>query len=229
MLNSMVGEWIWQRNKDQRHFFVEESFPMEWSYPNAVPHGLCYEIKRDPVPVLAPEQVASDMKYWREYIDHLKADPGFEDDIDAQRSFSKLRNTGGNIYKWRKMPEAAEQAYRQALELWPGNTETLNNFSDLLMQQNRVDELRDILAKASKADPNNGLLAMLLANCERRLALKGEVAALEGLRTANPKDPKLLQQLLGKYAEQGNREKADKLVAEASTLFPTNAEILRDA
>ena len=229
VLNSMVGEWIWQRNKDQRHFFVEESFPMEWSYPNAVPHGLCYEIKRDPVPVLTPEQVASDMNYWREYIDHLKADPGFEDDIDAQRSFSKLRNTGGNIYKWRKMTEAAEQAYRQALELWPGNTETLNNFSDLLMQQNRVDELRDILAKASKADPNNGLLAMLLANCERRIVLKGEVAALEGLRTANPKEPQFVQQLLGKYAEQGNREKADKLVAEASTLFPTNAEILRDA
>ena len=229
VLNSMVGEWIWQRNKDQRHFFVEESFPMEWSYPNAVPHGLCYEIKRDPVPVLTPEQVASDMKYWREYIDHLKADPGFEDDIDAQRSFSKLRNTGGNIYKWRKMPEAAEQAYRQALEMWPGNTETLNNFSDLLMQQNRVDELRDILSKASKADPNNGLLAMLLANCERRIALKGEVAALEGQRTANPKDPKLVQQLLGKYAEQGNRDKADRLVAEGVSLFPTNAEILRDA
>ncbi|MCX6936212.1 MAG: DUF2723 domain-containing protein, partial [Verrucomicrobia bacterium] len=49
VLNSLVGEWIWQRNKDQRRFFVEESFPMEWSYPNAVPHGLCYEIKKDPV------------------------------------------------------------------------------------------------------------------------------------------------------------------------------------
>jgi tetratricopeptide (TPR) repeat protein len=227
-LNSIVGEWIWQRNKDQRHFFVEESFPMVWSYPNAVPHGLCYEIKRDPVPVLTPEQVASDMKYWRDYIDHLKADPGFEDDIDAQRSFSKLRNTGGNIYKWRKMMDASEQAYRQALELWPGNTETLNNLSDLLMQQGRFGELRDLLAKASKADPNNGLLSMLLANCERRIALKGEIGALEGQKAANPKDTKLVQQLLGKYAEQGNREMADKLVLEASTLFPTNAEILRD-
>jgi tetratricopeptide (TPR) repeat protein len=128
VLNSLVGEWIWQRNKDQRAFFVEESFPMEWSYPNAVPHGLCYEIKKDPVPVLNPELVQGDMDYWKEYIDHLKKDPRFEDDIDAQRSFSKLRNTGGNIYKWRKMPQAAEQAYRQALELWPGNTETLNNF-----------------------------------------------------------------------------------------------------
>ena len=53
------------------------------------------------------------MMYWREYIDNLKSDPRFEDDIDAQRSFSKLRNTGGNIYKWRKMPEAAEKAYRK--------------------------------------------------------------------------------------------------------------------
>ncbi|NDD82365.1 MAG: hypothetical protein EBZ53_07385 [Verrucomicrobia bacterium] len=157
VLNSMVGEWIWQRNKDQRAFFVEESFPMEWSYPNAVPHGLCYEIKRDPVPLLTPQQVSADMQYWRKYIDRLKSMPEFAQDIDAQRSFSKLRNTGGNIYKWRQMFPEAEQAYRQALELWPGNTETLNNFSDLLLRQGRSAELRDILTKAAKEDPNNTL------------------------------------------------------------------------
>jgi len=228
VLNSMVGEWIWQRNKDQRHFFVEESFPMEWSYPNAVPHGLCYEIKKDPVPFLTPEQIEGDMKYWSEYIDHLKKDPRFEDDIDAQRSFSKLRNTGGNIYKWRKMPEAAEKAYRQALELWPGNSETLNNFTDLLMQQKRAPELRDILERASKADPNNGLLAMLLANCERRIALGKEVASLEQQWKESSKDPKLFQQLLGKYSEEGNLVKADPLVVQGASLFSTNSEILRD-
>jgi tetratricopeptide (TPR) repeat protein len=228
VLNSMVGEWIWQRNKDQRHFFVEESFPMEWSYPNAVPHGLCYEIKKEPVPILTPEQVEGDMKYWREYIDHLKKDPRFEDDIDAQRSFSKLRNTGGNIYKWRKMPEAAEKAYRQALELWPGNTETLNNFTDLLMKQKRAGELRDILEKASKADPNNGLLTMLLANCERRIALGNEIEALEHQWKESQKDPKLFQQLLGKYSEEGNLVKADPLVVQGASLFSTNTEILRD-
>ena len=228
VLNSMVGEWIWQRNKDQRRFFVEESFPMEWSYPNAVPHGLCYEIKKDPVPFLTPEQVEGDMKYWREYIDHLKGDPRFEDDIDAQRSFSKLRNTGGNIYKWRKMPDAAEKAYRQALELWPGNTETLNNFTDLLMQQKRVPELRDILERASKADPNNGLLVMLLGNCERKIALGKEIAALEQQWKNSSKDPKLFQQILGKYSEEGNLAKADPFVVQGATLFSTNSEILRD-
>ena len=229
VLNSMVAEWIWQRNKDQRPFFVEESFPMEWSYPNAVPHGLCYEIKRDPVPALSPEQVQADMEYWRGYITRLKADPGFVDDIDAQRSFSKLRNTGGNIYKWRNMAGPAEQAYRQALELWPGNTETLNNFSDLLLRQGRSAELRDILTKAVKADPNNGLLVILLKNCERKIQLQAEIAALQQQRAANPKDPALVQQLLGKYSEEGNIPAADQLIGEASAAFPTNAEILRDA
>ena len=229
VLNSMVGEWIWQRNKDQRAFFVEESFPMEWSYPNAVPHGLCYEIKKDPVAKLTPEMVKVDMQYWREYIDHLLKTPGFEDDIDAQRSFSKLRNTGGNIYKWRKMPEAAEQAYRQALELWPGNTETLNNFTDLLMSQGRAADLRDLLAKAAKADPNNGMLTMLLSNCERRIELRSEIAKLEDQRSTNSKDVALYQQLLAKVSEEGNLPKADALIREGATLFPTNVDVMRDA
>jgi len=228
VLNSLVGEWIWQRNKDQRAFFVEESFPMEWSYPNAVPHGLCYEIKKDPIPVLNPELVQGDMDYWREYIDHLKKNPRFEDDIDAQRSFSKLRNTGGNIYKWRKMPQAAEQAYRQALELWPGNTETLNNFSDLLLKQKRASELRDILEKASKADPNNGLLGLLLTNCERRIVLAREINALEAQWSGKSKDVKVFQELLGKYSEDGNLAKADPLVAQGASLFATNVDVLRD-
>jgi tetratricopeptide (TPR) repeat protein len=229
VLNSMVGEWIWQRNKDQRAFFVEESFPMEWSYPNAVPHGLCYEIKKDPVAKLTSEMVKVDMQYWREYIDHLLKTPGFEDDIDAQRSFSKLRNTGGNIYKWRKMPEAAEQAYRQALELWPGNTETLNNFTDLLMSQGRAADLRDLLAKAAKADPNNGMLTMLLSNCERRIELRSEIAKLEDQRSTNSKDVALYQQLLAKVSEEGNLPKADALIREGATLFPTNVDVIRDA
>ncbi|NDA10912.1 MAG: hypothetical protein EBZ07_08765, partial [Verrucomicrobia bacterium] len=229
VLNSMVGEWIWQRNKDQRAFFVEESFPMEWSYPNAVPHGLCYEIKRDPVPLLTPQQVSADMQYWRKYIDRLKSMPEFAQDIDAQRSFSKLRNTGGNIYKWRQMFPEAEQAYRQALELWPGNTETLNNFSDLLLRQGRSAELRDILTKAAKEDPNNTLLTILLKNCERKIQLQGEIAALEKQRATNAKDPALVQQLLAKYAEEGNIPAADRLIGESTATFPTNVEILRDA
>ncbi|NBS78302.1 hypothetical protein EBS57_00460 [bacterium] len=175
-----------------------------------------------PLPIPTPIPPCS-IRWW-----DLKKNPRFENDIDAQRSFSKLRNTGGNIYKWRQMPEAAEKAYRQALELWPGNTETLNNFSDLLMKQKRAGDLRDILEKASKADPNNSLLTMLLANCERRIALGKEITDLEKQWRESPKEPKRFQQLLGKYSEEGNLTKADPFVVEGASLFSTNSEILRD-
>jgi Tfp pilus assembly protein PilF len=126
------------------------------------------------------------------------------------------------------MPEAAEQAYRQALELWPGNTETLNNFSDLLMKQKRVSELRDILERAAKADPNNGLLEMLLANCERRISLGKEVTDLEARWAREERNIDVFKDLLSKYSEEGNIVKADLLVTQGATLFPTNVEVLRD-
>jgi tetratricopeptide (TPR) repeat protein len=80
-----------------------------------------------------------------------------------------------------------------------------------------------------KADPNNGLLVMLLKNAERKIQLQAEIAALQQQRAANPKDPALVQQLLGKFSEEGNIPAADQLIGEASAAFPTNAEILRDA
>jgi Tfp pilus assembly protein PilF len=126
------------------------------------------------------------------------------------------------------MPEAAEQAYRQALELWPGNTETLNNFSDLLMKQKRVSELRDILERAAEADPNNGLLEMLLANCERRISLGKEVTDLEARWAREERNIDVFKELLSKYSEEGNIVKADLLVTQGATLFPTNVEVLRD-
>jgi Tfp pilus assembly protein PilF len=125
------------------------------------------------------------------------------------------------------MPEAAEKAYRQALELWPGNTETLNNFTDLLMKQNRTPELKEILARALKADPNNGLLATLFANCEKQIALEKEIGGLEQQWKESSKDPELFQQLLVKYSAEGNREKADPFVVLGASLFSTNSEVLR--
>jgi hypothetical protein len=70
---------------------------------------------------------------------------------------------------------------------------------------------------------------ILLKNCERKIQLQAEIVALQQQRAANPKDPALVQQLLGKYSEEGNIPAADQLIGEASTAFPTNAEILRDA
>jgi tetratricopeptide (TPR) repeat protein len=69
---------------------------------------------------------------------------------------------------------------------------------------------------------------MLLANCEKKIALGKEIAGLEQQWKNSPKDSKLFQQILGKYAEEGNLSKADPFVVQGASLFPTNSEILRD-
>jgi hypothetical protein len=64
ILNSEVMRWIWEKNRAHHEFFVEESFPMEWSYPYAIPRGLGYMIQPEEVPELADEIVAADFEYW---------------------------------------------------------------------------------------------------------------------------------------------------------------------
>jgi tetratricopeptide (TPR) repeat protein len=97
------------------------------------------------------------------------------------------------------------------------------------MSQGRAADLRDLLARAAKEDPNNGMLTILLSNCERRIQLKGEIAKLEGQRSTNSKDVALYQQLLAKVSEEGNQTRADALIREGTTLFPTNVDVIRDA
>jgi len=150
-LNSAVAEWIFLHNRDKkdgtpRHFYVEESFPMQWSYPYAIPHGLCYEINHDKLEALPPGTAEKDIAWWDDCIKKLEAVPGFRHDDLAQHSFAKLRNTGGNIYSFRNMNDAAEKAYKQALYLWPGNTESTGNLVNLYTRLGRFKDARDLVA-----------------------------------------------------------------------------------
>lgn len=127
LYHAAIAQWIFEKNKDQREFFIEESFPMEWTYPYAVPNGLSYRLNKEPLETLPAEAVAEDFRYWNNYVERLLADKNFHEDFDAKRSFSKLRNSTANIYRARQMGTEAERAYRQALNctrttwsrLWP--------------------------------------------------------------------------------------------------------------
>ncbi|NDG71651.1 MAG: hypothetical protein EBY32_10200 [Proteobacteria bacterium] len=58
--HSVVTRLIWEKNRDAHEFFVEESFPMEWSYDHAEPHGLVYRINREPLKELPADLVRKD-------------------------------------------------------------------------------------------------------------------------------------------------------------------------
>ncbi len=233
-LNSAVAEWIFLHNRDKadgtpRHFFVEESFPMQWSYPYAVPHGLCYEIMHDQLPALPPGTAEKDLAWWDDYIkNHLEATPGFEHDDLAHHSFAKLRNTGGNIYSFRNMRAEAERAYRQALYLWPANTETTSNLVNLLNAEGRFKDARDLVAESLPIDPDSKVLQKLRVATEARLKASQDLPAEMMALQSNPQNRQLLAPVIQNLMILGHLPEIDAIVSNAIAATPNDIPFLRD-
>jgi cytochrome c-type biogenesis protein CcmH/NrfG len=229
LYHAAIAQWIFEKNKDKREFFIEESFPMEWTYAYAVPNGLSYRLNKDPLETLPPEVVAEDFRYWNEYVDRLLGDKNFHEDFDAKRSFSKLRNSTGNIYRARKMWGEAERAYRQALQLHPNNMESLVALSDILRAQKRWEEMAAIWDRAVEGDPNNRAVRKARERVTRLREADREITALQRELAANPQNPEVVSNLLRLYMETGQADLARQQLEQSAQAFGDNPDFLKFA
>lgn len=227
--HSAIAQWIFEKNRDKREFFIEESFPMEWSYPHAVPNGLSYRLNKEPLEVLPPEAVEEDFRFWNEYVDRLVGDEKFLRDFDAKRSFSKLRNTTGNIYRYRKMWPEAERAYRQALQLHANNMESLVALSDILRGQKRWVEMMEIWDRAIAGDPSNRMVKKARQRVMRLREADREIDALRTELAANPDNADAISNLLRLYVETGQQDLAVQRLNETAQAFGDNPDFIRFA
>ena len=224
--HSVVTRLIWEKNRDVHDFFVEESFPLVWSYDHALPHGLVYKITKDPLPEIPNDVAERDFAFWGDYIDKLLADPNYANDFDAHRSFSKLRATTGHLYKHRKMDKEAERAYRQSLSLWPGNGESLQALSHMLWDRDDFDGVLQMLKVPLKEDPNCIGLWQLFLMAEKRKELQGEIATLESAIEKDQKNSKSFINLLQLYASVGDITQAHDLLKKSLLLFASETNFL---
>jgi tetratricopeptide (TPR) repeat protein len=229
LYHAAIAQWIFEKNKDKREFFIEESFPMEWTYPYAVPNGLSYRLNKEPLETLPPETVAEDFRYWNDYVERLLADKNFHEDFDAKRSFSKLRNSTGNIYRARRMWAEAERAYRQALQLHPNNMESLVALSDILRTQKRWDEMAEVWDRAVEGDPHNRAVGKARERVTRLREADREIAALQGELAANPQNPEVVSNLLRLYMETGQPDLAQAQLEQSAAAFGDNPDFLKFA
>lgn len=229
VLQAAVARWIWEHNKEKHAFFVEESFPMEWSYDYAVPHGLVYQILPEKLEKLPPDAVARDFAFWKAYIARLKADPNFSRDYDAQRSFSKLRQSQANIYRHRKMNAEAIRACREALSLWPANPECLSALVGLLWEENRPDEVTAAIQAAINEDPNNMAFWRFLGFSKARQEIEGEIQTLSTELERQPRNRDVIEKLIILYSRVGETNKAEQLIEQTVRDFPEDVELMRKA
>jgi hypothetical protein len=128
-INGLLVKTIFEKNP-AREFYIEESFPLDWMYPNLEPHGLIFKINRQPSPELSGEIVQRDHDYWTKYIQPMigdwlndatsvetvttfsekvflrhdfsgfTGDPQFVQNEYSCKMFSKLRSSIAGLYVW---------------------------------------------------------------------------------------------------------------------------------
>ena len=129
-INSKLAKILFDKNPD-RDFFIEVSYPLEWMYPHLTPFGVILKLNREEVPEITDEMMRKDRLFWAKYQSRLTGDwvtdeteiseigqwsvktykrwdldgyngsPAFVRDEAAQKSFSKLRTSIADMYRWR--------------------------------------------------------------------------------------------------------------------------------
>ncbi len=129
-VNGLIAKTIFDKNPTQE-FYIEESFPLDWMYPQLEPHGLIFKIARQPMTKLSDEVVQNDHEYWAKYVQPMigdwlhddtsvaevaafaeksfgkhyftgfNGDPQFIQDDNSHKMFSKLRSSIAGLYAWR--------------------------------------------------------------------------------------------------------------------------------
>jgi hypothetical protein len=118
-------------NNPGREFYYEERWPLDWTTPYLIPHGLIFKINSLPLPSLDPDIVERDRAYWhaivlkltglgaddaisfpklsdfaeqvylRKDFGHFKGDTRFATNLAAQINFAKSRVSIARVYAWR--------------------------------------------------------------------------------------------------------------------------------
>ncbi len=217
-INGAIARDIFENNKKDHAFYVEESFPLNWMYPYLEPFGLIMKLNKEPIPKIPDEAVRRDMAFWNQYMTRLLSDPRFLDDIVARRAFAKLRSTTGGLYAFRGMKKEAEIALRQALALFEGSSEAATRLIDIYIKQERYDEARVVALFLLDSDPDNKALIDVLRNIELIMQMAVNRLPLTIRFQANPSDSFIFLQLTTVLA---NLQKFDELDSVVSRYLKT--------
>jgi predicted Zn-dependent protease len=178
-INGILTKMMFDHERLRRAFYVEESYVIPWMYPYLSPHGLIMKINKDKNP-LTPQIVKNDMEFWDWYMRRLLKDKAFRRDFPAQKSFSKLRAAIAGLYSNTGRFREAEQAFREAVMLYPASPEaSFRYIQEVLMPMRRWNTVEDILDYTDRVDPNNSRTRSMRSYMNRLRALTDQISAIQ--------------------------------------------------
>ena len=154
-INGILTKMMFDHERLRHAFYVEESYVIPWMYPYLSPHGLIMKINPE-AKRFSDDVATNDMEFWDWYWRRLLRDPAFRRDFPAQKSFSKLRAAIAGLYLKHGRSEQGAAAYREACHLYPASPEASFRYcQEVLLGQQKWDEIFDILDYTDRVDPNN--------------------------------------------------------------------------
>ena len=129
-INALLAKIILEKNPNHE-FYLQQSFPMDWTYPCLEPHGLIFKLNREPLAELPDDVLQSDHAYWAKtvtpmigdwlnsqtsladvaafdekvFLQHdysgFEGDPHFIENKFTTRTFSWERSNIADLYLWR--------------------------------------------------------------------------------------------------------------------------------
>lgn len=167
----LINERLLQRFTDLNpglSFALEESFPFKSTYAQAAPLGPVMELGVASQNPLTPETAAETVSFWQNTTDQLLADAETSHSTTALNAYSKMMVAQANLLLNHDFSSEAEQTFRLAEELVPGNPEVVFTYVQLLIKQNRFTDALRVTADALVASPDDQQFQAL----NRQLQLK---------------------------------------------------------
>jgi tetratricopeptide (TPR) repeat protein len=182
-INGIVAQKMFEKNKKDHTFYIEQSVPITWMYPYLRPWGLILKLNPTPMDAIPPEDIAKDRKFWTDYANKLLSNPRFRIDDMAVLNFGKLAFWHSDLYRYRGLLDDEEYWLKISLALCPQLPDAVNVMTHLLVQERRYDEALTVAQNAVEADPSNDAfpIAITAINAaklfgQREVELRGQLA-----------------------------------------------------
>ena len=153
-VSAILAQQIFEMNKAKHPFYLQEAFVLEWAYPYLTPHGAIMRLNPEPVQ-LTSAQVKQDRAFWSNLSKSLLHKPEFTECVYARQEYASLRGAIAGIYQHHDRFDDAEAAYREALYLHDGSTETADRLGQMFYSNGRKEEAVDLIAWFNARNPSN--------------------------------------------------------------------------
>jgi hypothetical protein len=153
-INGRLLQMLMQKNPDMS-FAIEQSYPFHDTYADALPLGPLMELNaRNDQNTFTAERASESLDYWRNAAQQIFSDANATGSEYVLKSYSHDAAIAANLLAAHNFDSQAEETYRLATQLWPGNPECVGGLANLLAANGRQAEARQLMDNFSKQYPD---------------------------------------------------------------------------